>query len=429
MMLSPAWSYALLRLLALVVLAVILGLIFGGIEWWLVAVLGTGLCWQLANLYRLQRWLRHRSQESPPDLSGVWGDLVGLIGGLHRGKQFHKRRVLQLLREFRRLSAALPDAVVLLTASNEIVWFNSMAARLLGLRRKADFGMPIANLVRAPGFVHFLQGPPATAPWIMSLRGGAQFLAFVLIKAGEQKLLLARDVTRERQIEQMRVDFVANASHELRSPLTVITGYLEALAGDEALAEAWRGPLGDMQQQAERMRQIVEDLLELSRLESSTDDAPQDEVDMPALLQRVVASAKAAEAEGRALQLEIASTRGLLGQEREIHSIVANLLGNALKYTPAPGQVRLRWSTDAKGGHLQVTDTGPGIAALHLPRLTERFYRVDRGRARALGGSGLGLAIVKHGLQRHGGRLEIASIEGKGSTFTAHFPPQRLQPG
>ncbi len=423
---SQAWSFALARLAGAIAAAIGLGLVFGQIGLWLTIVLGGMLTWQLVNLFRLQRWLRYRSQEEPPDLGGVWGDVVALIGRIYRRKQFYKRRVTQLFREFRRLTAALPDGVVLLSPGREILWFNRTAALMLGLRRKADRGLPIENLIRQPEFSSYLQGPSGGAGVVVRMQGGERSLALVVIAAGGQLLMLARDVTREARLEQMRKDFVANASHELRSPLTVIAGYLDQLGDETGLGQEWREPIADMRRQADRMREIVDDLLELSRLESSADEAPMLLVDVPALLERIVREARATAAAPVRFELDIESGKGLFGSERELHSIASNLISNAVKYTAADGTITVRWSCDDAGAHLSVADTGIGIAAEHLPRLTERFYRVDRARARANGGSGLGLSIVKHGLQRHGGRLEITSYEGHGSTFTAHFPSRRL---
>ncbi|MFZ2508826.1 MAG: phosphate regulon sensor histidine kinase PhoR [Steroidobacteraceae bacterium] len=426
---SQAWTFALARIAIAVAAAIGLGLAFGGIWLWLVIVLAAALGLQFANLFRLQRWVRHRSQEDPPDLGGIWGDVVGQIGAIYRGKLHHKRRVTQLFREFRRITAAMPDGIVLLSRSREILWFNRTAGLMLGLRRKADRGMPIENLIRQPQFAAYVQRPGGAPGVVLSMQGGERSLALVVIPAGGQLLLLARDVTREARLEQMRKDFVANASHELRSPLTVIAGYLDQLGEEPESAPEWRGPIADMRQQAARMREIVDDLLELSHMESGADEAPMLPVDMPELLERLVREAQAAEPRPEQhLELDIRTQDGLLGSERELYSIASNLISNAIKYTPADGTITVRWLHDSAGAKLSVADTGIGIAAEHLPRLTERFYRVDKARGRASGGSGLGLAIVKHGLQRHGGRLEISSREGRGSTFTAHFPLRRLQP-
>ena len=423
---SPAWTFALARLAGALILALTLGLIFGEIGLWLTIVLGGMLTWQLVNLYRLQRWLRHRSQEDPPDLSGVWGDVVALVGRIYRRKLYHKRRVIQLFREFRRLSAALPDGVVLLSSGREILWFNRAAALLLGLRRKADHGMPIENLIRQPEFSQYLRRQGGSAGVVVRLQGGERSLSFVVIPAGGQLLMLVRDVTREALVEQMRKDFVANASHELRSPLTVISGYVDQFGEETGLGPDWREPIADMRRQAERMREIVDDLLELSRLEASADEAPLLPVDVAGLVEQLVREARASDPAPPHFELHLEAACRLMGGERELHSIASNLISNAVKYTPATGTITVRWACERRGGHLSVADTGIGIAAEHLPRLTERFYRVDRARARASGGSGLGLSIVKHGLQRHGGWLEIASIEGRGSTFTAHFPARRV---
>jgi len=425
---SPAWIFALARLAGALILAVTLGLIFGEIDLWLMIVLGGMLTWQLVNLYRLQRWLRYRSHEEPPDLSGAWGDVVALVGQIYRHKLFHKRRVVQLFREFRRLSAVLPDGVVLLSPGREILWFNRTAAQMLGLRRKADRGMPIENLIRQPEFSQYLKEPDGRAGVIIRAPGGERSLSLVVIPAGGQLLMLARDITREARLEQMRKDFVANASHELRSPLTVISGYVDELGDDAGLGPEWREPIADMRRQTGRMREIVHDLLELSRLEASADEAPLLPVDVPGQIERLVREVRACIPAPPRFELDLEASCRLLGSERELHSIASNLISNAVKYTPVSGTITVRWTCDKDGAHLAVADTGIGIAAEHLPRLTERFYRVDRGRARASGGSGLGLSIAKHALQRHGGRLEIASVEGRGSTFTAHFPARRLAP-
>ncbi len=425
---SQAWSFALGRLIAAIAIAVGLGLIFGRIGLWLTIVLGGLLTLQLVNLFRLQRWLQHRSEEVPPDLGGVWGDVVALIGRIYRRKQFHKRRVTQLFREFRRLTAALPDGVVLLSPGHEIIWFNRTAAVLLGLQRSADRGMPIENLIRQPEFSTYLKELGGGAGVVVRMQGSEKSLMLIVIPAGGQLLMLVRDVTREARLEQMRKDFVANASHELRSPLTVISGYLDQLGEEGDLGAEWREPIADMRLQAARMREIVDDLLELSRMESSADEAPMLPVNMPGMLERLVREVRASAAAPPRFELDIQSPRGLSGSERELHSIASNLISNAVKYTPADGTITVRWACDDAGAHLAVVDTGIGIAAEHLPRLTERFYRVDKARARANGGSGLGLSIVKHGLQRHGGRLEITSEEGHGSAFVAHFPPRRILP-
>jgi two-component system phosphate regulon sensor histidine kinase PhoR len=224
----------------------------------------------------------------------------------------------------------------------------------------------------------------------------------------------------------MRKDFVANASHELRTPLTVISGYLDTLADDSSIDVAWAGPIKDMRAQAQRMNTIIADLLELSRLESTDGEAVREPIDVPSMLQRMQRDALARGERPRQILLDLESEDGLYGAPQELESAFTNLLVNGMKYTPAEGTVRMRWWNDEEGAYFAVSDTGIGIPAEHIPRLTERFYRVDAGRSRERGGSGLGLAIVKHALQLHGGWLEVQSVEGKGSTFTCHFPLQRI---
>jgi two-component system phosphate regulon sensor histidine kinase PhoR len=228
------------------------------------------------------------------------------------------------------------------------------------------------------------------------------------------------------RLEAMRKDFVANASHELRSPLTVISGYLDTLADDPSIDAAWTGPIRDMRVQAQRMNAIIADLLELSRLEAADGEAPREPIEVPRMIERLYRDALARSNRPQHVLLELEAPHGLFGAAHEIESAFTNLLVNAIKYTPGEGTVRIRWWVDEEGGYFSVSDTGIGIPAEHLPRLTERFYRVDAGRSRSQGGSGLGLAIVKHALQRHDGELEVQSVEGKGSTFTCQFPLARL---
>jgi len=283
-------------------------------------------------------------------------------------------------------------------------------------------------LIRTPEFVHYLHGDEFALPLIIRPPVHTDLhLALQLVPYGVgQSLLLVRDVTRQMRLEAMRKDFVANASHELRTPLTVISGYLDTMTDDPSIDEAWAGPIRDMRAQAQRMNAIVADLLELSRLESTDGEAPHEPIDVPRMLERLHRDALAKPARPRHVLLQMESADGLFGAAHEIESAFTNLLVNGLKYTPVDGTVRMRWWTEDDGAYFSVIDTGIGISAEHIPRLTERFYRVDAGRSRGEGGSGLGLAIVKHALQRHGGSLDVRSVEGKGSTFVCQFPAQRI---
>ena len=422
------WLSLTVRLALALAIGLLLGLIVGAPWAAVAAVLAIGLALQLLHLLRLLRWLQADQTGLAPELPGPWGYLVAMILRLYRRKQFHKQRLLRLLRELRRSTAAMPDGVVVLNPQAEILWFNRTAGRLLGFRGKSDFGLRIENLVRQPEFVRYLRGGQFATPVIVRSSAGTQFLSLQIVPYGAGQLLtLVRDVTREAQLEAMRKDFVANASHELRSPLTVISGYLETLTTDGVLDPALAGPLQEMQRQAQRMTSIVQDLIELSRLESSDSNAAYQPIDVVALMALLRQDVLARPMHPAQVQLRADSNAMLLGEDIQIHSAFANLVDNAAKYTPADGSVSIRWWTDDDGGHFSVTDTGIGIAPEHIPRLTERFYRVDAGRSRATGGSGLGLAIVKHVLQRHGAQLSIDSQEGRGSTFTCHFPPERLQ--
>lgn len=422
------WWMTAARLAFAVAFGLLVGLPFGRPAMGAAIVLALLLAWELRQLGRVQRWLHSDVPDAAPETGGAWGDVVGMIARLQRRKQYHKRRLLRLLRELRRSTAAIPDGVVLLNPQTEILWFNRMAARLLNLRARSDVGLRIENLIRQPEFIRYLRRADYALPVMLRGAAGAeQYLQVQIVPYGAgQLLMLIRDVTRQERLEAMRKDFVANASHELRSPLTVIAGYLETLSQEPGLDPTLVGPIAEMRRQSSRMTAIIEDLLALSRLEAAAGAVEGEPIEVPPMLEQLRRDALARSSQPLEIRLQVESTARLLGDETQVHSAFANLVDNAAKYTPAGGSITLRWWDDEAGGHLAVQDTGMGIAAEHIPRLTERFYRVDAGRSRATGGSGLGLAIVKHVMQRHGGSLEVTSQEGHGSTFTCHFPPERL---
>jgi two-component system phosphate regulon sensor histidine kinase PhoR len=411
----------------LVVLAI--GWLAGHPALFLAVYLAAVLAYQTWNLLRFELWLRNRSVAKPPNMSGLWGETLATTNRLYQRKRFHKRRVMSLLRELRRMTSAMPDGAILLGPAREILWFNRTAARYLDLRRKLDHGIRIDNLIRNPELVEYLDRNGAGAPPRIHMpKHGDRWFAFNLVTTSDWglQLLMVRDVTTEARLENMRRDFVANASHELRSPLTVIGGYLDSLADDPTLDAGWREPVHEMRRQSDRMRNIVQDLLELSRLEASTGAAERTPVDVGGMLALIRKEALSRPDRPAEVNLAAESDEFLLGAENELHSVFQNLVSNAVKYTPRDGRIDIRFWADGSGAHVSVADTGIGIPASHIPRLTERFYRVDAGRSRKMGGSGLGLAIVKHALQRHEAQLEIASEEGKGSVFTCHFPPDRV---
>jgi two-component system phosphate regulon sensor histidine kinase PhoR len=427
---QAAW-FLLARIGVTVLLGAVLGAIVGSLLGGIVLALAAALAWQLVNLFWFSWWLRDRSNRTPPDVSGAWGDVISRVVRLHRRKRYHKQRLLDLFRELRRSTAAMPDGVVILNVHWEIVWFNRTASRLLGLRRKIDLGMRLTNLIRDPALGRYLEQGIFIDPLIVA-RGGDNrlHLSFQIVPyGGAQRLMLVRDVSRQMALESMRKDFVANASHELRSPLTVVTGYLETLALDDRLDSSLQAPVAEMQRQTQRMNGIVSDLLDLSRLDAVDREIEGRPIDVPGMC-AVLRKDVLARPEHPEVRIDVASDAHLLGDEAEILSAFSNLVDNAAKYTPASGRIRLVWQLDKDGSaRFVVEDTGPGIAPEHLPRLTERFYRVDAGRSRAAGGSGLGLAIVKHVLQHHGATLQVDSEPGVGSSFACVFPPRRVIDG
>ncbi len=426
------WLGLLLRsLLPLIGCCLLLGLITGAYGWSLAAGLGAYLIWHLSQLLRLHRWLKeYQPDVPPPDGHGLWGDVFDSIYQVQRRDQRVRGRLQAVIDRVQESTAALRDAVIMLDQDGNLEWWNRAAETLIGLKTPQDSGQPISNLVRHPRFKEYFEKgnfqEPLDIPSPINDRMHLQF--YVTRYGNNEQLVLVRNVTRIHQLEQMRKDFVANVSHELRTPLTVIAGYLETLLDNvEEVNPRWRRALQQMQQQASRMQNLLNDLLLLAKLETSDDPAETQPVAVDQLLQSIKSDAQALSGErNHRILLEADSQFRLRGSESELRSAFSNLIFNAVKYTPAEGEIRIRWWADGKGGHLSVQDTGIGIEAKHLPRLTERFYRVDSSRASNTGGTGLGLAIVKHVLIHHHARLDISSEPGKGSTFTCHFPVEQV---
>lgn len=416
------------RLVILLLLFGAVGLLLGYVWTGILLALLVFLWLQWRSLYRLYRWLRFTPNETPPDLDGVWSALVYNIHRIQTSERRARDNLVSIMDRARSSVSALEEAVVLIDGQNLLEWWNPAAEQLLGLK-SGDQGRNILNLIRAPEFLrYFQQGVYREGVKLPSWVQSGRFIQCELTRFGQNdRIMIAYDITRLHNLEQMRKDFVANVSHELRTPLTVLSGYLETFLDQDDLNPRWRRGFGLMQQQTRRMTSLVNDLLLLSRLENEGLRSKKSEIDMPALMSHLFADAEAYNSEhGHSLHLEIDSHRNLMGSEQEIASALGNLVTNAIKYTPNGGSITLRWSDDGKLGYFSVMDSGIGIDAQHISRLTERFYRVDSGRSRETGGTGLGLAIVKHVLMQHDARLDIHSIPNKGSTFTAVFPANRL---
>jgi len=430
--LNQDWRGSLIRqLLVLGGVCLLLGLITGEYAWPLVIGLAGYLGWHLQQLLRLHKWLRTREgDEAPPEGYGLWGEVLDSIYHLQRRDQKVRARLQAVIDRVQESTAALKDAVVMLDRDGNLEWWNIAAEKLLGLQTPQDSGQQITNLLRDPRFIDYFDNHNYNEPLeLPSPVNNHLRLQFHITRYGNREhLMLVRDITRLHQLEQMRKDFVANVSHELRTPLTVISGYLETLLDNvENVNPRWLRALQQMQQQGGRMQNLLNDLLLLAKLEATDYPSDNQPVAVDLLLLSIKNDAQALSGERHhRISLEADPHLKLKGSEAELRSAFSNLVFNAVKYTPDEGEIHVRWWSDEQGAHLSVQDTGLGIEAKHLPRLTERFYRVDSSRASNTGGTGLGLAIVKHVLLRHRARLEIASQLGKGSTFTCHFPPLQM---
>jgi two-component system phosphate regulon sensor histidine kinase PhoR len=428
--LDNPWIREFWRIGALAALTVLIGSLTGQMLWsFFILVLGY-LLWHLRNLYKLERWYAAGQKEDPPDASGIWGEVFYHTYRLRQKSRSSKAKLANILKRFQKSTSAMPDATVVLNESGEIEWFNKAAKRYLGLKKKKDRGQRVDNLIRYPRFVRLLNSEDFDEPVVIPSPVNHDLLLSVRLVpyARQQILLVARDVTRVQQLEQMRRDFIANISHELKTPLTVMSGYLENIIDD---GDYTNGPFGkalqQMQQQASRMGRIVDDLLMLSRLETGENNVPPEPVAVPVIVSSLFEDAEwLAKERGQTLTLDVDYDLWLLGNEKELHSAFSNLVHNAVKYTPEGGEINVRWFHDEEAAYFQVQDNGVGISVDHIPRLTERFYRVDPGRSREQGGTGLGLAIVKHVLNRHEARLKIQSEPGQGSTFTCVFSVKRI---
>lgn len=401
---------------------------------WALAALAAGAAllvgWDLYQQARLAQWASDPSNVHVPDARGAWGVAFAALRRRTRLKFAAQRELAYTIGRFQNAAEALPDGMVVLDAGYRIRWANARAFPYLGVAFPGDRGQPIVNFMRQPELLRYLHQGEWSDPLVVdSQRQPGVTLSIQLIPFGiEETLLITRDVSRIEAVARMRRDFIANVSHELKTPLTVISGFVETMQDLDLESRQRKRYLSLMQDQAKNMQRLVNDLLTLSALESEQNPPTEAAFAIVPLLLELSAEAKALSNGQHAIALSIGDAATVQGNRDELASAFGNLVSNAIRYTIAGGSITLTWRVDEDGsGVFAVIDTGIGIAPEHIPRLTERFYRVDRSRSRATGGTGLGLAIVKHVLLRHQAALEIESLPGKGSTFAVRLPARRVQ--
>jgi two-component system, OmpR family, phosphate regulon sensor histidine kinase PhoR len=394
----------------------------------MVAVLLIVMAHRARQLFKLEQWLNDARIETIPEAGGIWEEAFSQLYKMVKRHNQTKQELADELRHIEQATAALPEGVAILNDVNRIEWCNPLAEQHFGLNAERDIMQDITYLVRQPEFVEYLHESNFSEPLVMRpARHDDMVLSIKFIPyGGNKRLLISRDITQFERVEAMRRDFVANVSHELRTPLTVVSGFVENLLDMPDLSQdSARRALHLMAEQTRRMDNLVADLLTLSQLENEQSPLHEEAVDMNELLNEVYRDGELLSGAQHPLRMEITSAANLLGNRDELRSAFGNLLSNAIRYTPEGGAILLRWFERGDQPVFSVQDSGIGIAVQHIPRLTERFYRVDRSRSRETGGTGLGLAIVKHIAMRHQAKLEVLSEEGKGSTFSLVFPIRR----
>ena len=429
---SSLWDFAKqdLRLLAFfLIIASFIG--FGIGYFWICIVIAfvAFFATQMRSLYLVNEWISNRPYDVPPNIGGIWGALLFNVYRAQRQERIVQAEMVELIDRAQSSLVALQEAVVLLDENQQIEWWNPAAERLLGISSD-DRRRNILTLLRQPSFIEYYYHIDES-PDGLKMRSSLFEDHYVQVKmtrfGGESRVLVAYDVTRMHNLEQMRKDFVDNISHELRTPLTVLSGYIETFTDQEDINPRWKRAFDQMQSQTRRMNALVNDLLLLSRLENDKNIAKNQIIEMPSLMNQLFDDAQAYNIDyGHTLNLDIDSHCDLIGSDMELASAFSNLITNAIKYTPKGGTITIGWHDDGESAYFVVQDNGIGIDPKHLPRLTERFYRIDSDRSRRTGGTGLGLAIVKHVLMQHQAYLEIESKENQGSTFKVIFPKERL---
>ena len=427
---------ALTRLIFLICLALIASFITlynWGAEWAIllgISLLSIPLMYSYINLARLGKYVQSDSVENMPLPSGFWEEVFFRLQRLIKALKLRMRNIEEQHDHFIEAFQASPNGILMLDESDQIEWCNSIAERFFGLVYKRDAMQRINFLIRRPEFIQYLNKRNFDEPLLLERMGPDSSLSLMLqaFPFGNQRhLLLVQNVTDLQKADAMRRDFVANVSHEMRTPITVLMGFLETVQSLDLEQSQREQYFGMMMSQAQRMKSLVEDLLTLANLEANSLPAASNTVNIETSMALLKNDAEALSHGNHHFSFEVLDKENLLGDEREILSAFSNLVSNAIRYTPDAGSVHVKWGVNADGqGEFSVTDTGPGIASEHLSRLTERFYRVDRSRSRDTGGTGLGLAIVKHIAGRHQAQLAIESTPGKGSTFMLRFPKERL---
>ncbi len=426
-------KYVLGTLLAALFLSALISLAFGWI-WGLAAltlfmtVVAARDSWQLLAL---NRWLARHQISAGYQPGGIWSQVIGRLHRLEKHAEQTQHKLREALERFQHAGAALPSGVIVIDRSDRILWCNPGAEKHFGIALRQDRGQSLTYLVRHAEFADYLKDPVARSPLVLHrVRGKDLSLALEIVPLSEdERMLVTHDITQMERDEQVRRDFVANVSHELRTPLTVVGGYIETLLeGNPLDPPLQRRVLSTMRDQTQRMQNLVEELLSLSRLESQHSPAPDLPVPVQPMMQQLLQMAHDISEGRHDIAAECDSADSILGSESELLSAFSNLVTNAVRYTPSGGRIVLRWRKERAEGIFEVEDSGIGIAPEHIPRLTERFYRVDRARSRETGGTGLGLAIVKQVAMHHDSKLEISSEPGKGSTFAFRVPPGRVVP-
>ncbi|SBS31067.1 Phosphate regulon sensor protein PhoR [Marinomonas aquimarina] len=395
----------------------------------LLYTLGT-LYWQLYQLYQFHSWLRRSGKAAPPDASGIWGEIFDAVYRLQKKQRKSKRRMRQALNRIENSTAALKEGVIMADSNGNLEWWNNSAGLLLGLQRPVDRGQPITNILRNPEFFKYFTQKRFGEPLVIKSpsKEGVYLELQTTLYDQNDHLIFVRDVTRLHLLEQMRKDFVANASHELKTPLTVIKGYLETLSMfKDNLPQSMQRGIVNMTDQSLRMEHLIEDLLLLSRLETNDQKEPHQWLKLEDICETVRKTALPMMTEQHDISFQIPEDSYIYGATSELYSAFSNLVVNAIKYSPEGGHIQVKWVQHDFSGVFSVEDEGLGIDPRHIPRLTERFFRVDKGRGSNTGGTGLGLAIVKHVLIHHNAKLQIRSQPGFGSTFSCHFPTDRVR--